>query len=77
MSASPGFVWGEGPMRGVNIGGWSVIASRLSRWCGGPFRLRKDLFVNLCMWRGTDIPYGIDGDYRDFAKKYMYLWPSS
>jgi hypothetical protein len=49
MSASPGFAWGEGPMRGVNIGGWSVMSSYFIFWLGGAFRSKEDLFVTLCV----------------------------
>lgn len=62
MSASSGFVWGEGPMRGVNIGGWSVMFSCLIRWLGGTFRFRKDLLLTFWIRRITDTLNTIDGD---------------
>jgi hypothetical protein len=75
MSASPGFAWGEGPMRGVNIGGWSVVFPNpsLVRWPGGTFGAGKDLLMTFSMRRIADTSCGIDGDYRIFVMEYAPL----
>jgi hypothetical protein len=54
-------------MRGVNIGGWSVIAPEpaLIRWPGGTFGAGKDLLDDLLNEerRIADTSCGINGDY--------------